>query len=378
MPANIRGIHEGRGGGPCAFQDRCVIDVMPMGSGVIEDGRWILVNEAWARLCGEDNATAMLSRPIMEWVAPEARSSLAAILLGHTSTAVIAFVTRAGVRRLIEVVATRMAASGGSTPVLISGRDVTEREEMAEQLRASDRLVSIGILASGVAHEVNNPLSVVMTNLELAAEDLKDLHSRGAGGPEVEALREELGDASHAAKRVRDIVANLRDLAPGRSESLEGVLIGPVIASVVRLARQDVERRAKLVLEVEEVGRAAALNARLGQVLLSLVDNAARSIPDGDRERHRVTIGACRSGGEVVISVADTGRGMSQELRERLFTPFFTTRSPAEGTGLSLALSLRQIESFGGRMTVASEPGKGSTFRVHLRPWVTASTTTGT
>lgn len=376
MPANIRGIQDGRGGGPCAFSERCVMDAMPVGSGVLQEGRWVLVNPAWARLLGEPSAEALLGRALSEWMPAAARPELQELLAtapleaeGKSRTRELVFDRGGGERVTVEVTATRMVSREGDASILLAGRDVTERKMLQERLVVSDRMASIGVLAAGVAHEINNPLVAVISNLEFAAEDL----SQFGGELPAEArqgIATELADAGRAAERVQKIVRDLREVSHAGTDEIAAVDPVAVMESALRIAEGDLQRRARLLCALDAVPPVAADATRLAQVFLNLVINALQAIPEGRPEENVVRVAThVAPSGEVVVTVEDSGCGMSEEVRGRLFTPFFTTKPPGQGTGLGLSLCQRYLEAFEGRISVDSEPGEGSTFRVHLRPF---------
>ena len=239
-----------------------------------------------------------------------------------------------------------------------------ERNKMREQLMISDRLASIGLLAAGVAHEINNPLAATMANLELALGDLDQL---GGGDPLVlEAIREELTDARAAAVRVRDIVSDLRMFARSNSDEVGPVDVHRVITSTLRMASHEVRHRAKVVLEFGVIPEVHASEARLGQVFLNLVVNAAQAIPEGRAPNNEIRIRTRCDGPWVRVEIEDTGPGIAPEVLRVLFTPFVTTKPNGEGTGLGLSICHRIVTELGGEITVETRPNAGTTFILRL------------
>jgi PAS domain S-box-containing protein len=245
------------------------------------------------------------------------------------------------------------------TPIGAVGvfRDISERRALEAQLYVADRLASVGMLAAGVAHEINNPLAVVSGNLQLLALDLAS--SQRAAGM--------VADATRATERIRQIVRDLKTLSRADSEKRVPVDVRAVLQAAVRVAWNDIRHRAVLVERYETVPLVEANEARLGQVFLNLVMNAAQAIAEGEEEGQEVRVATrTRADGCVVIEVADTGVGIAPELRDRLFTPFFTTKPVGEGSGLGLSICHRLVGELGGSIEVESEVGVGSTFRVVL------------
>jgi PAS domain S-box-containing protein len=247
--------------------------------------------------------------------------------------------------------------------VVMIARDVTEKKQTEMQLMFADRMASVGTLAAGVAHEINNPLAAVIANLDMAMEDVLDLSERSKLPPD---LIEELRDARTSADRVREIVRDLKMFSRTQEERYGAVNVEKVIDSTLRMAWNEVRHRAKLVKSYGNVPRVIANESRLGQVLLNLIVNAVQAIPEGNYEGNEIRLGTAVEGDHVVITVRDTGAGMPADVKARLFTPFFTTKPVGVGTGLGLAISHRIITSMNGTITFDSEVGKGTEFRITL------------
>lgn len=255
----------------------------------------------------------------------------------------------------------------GVVGAVILGQDVTELRRMSLELDAAQRLASVGALAAGVAHEINNPLSSVIANLALAAEEIAQV---SGGSFDARELLAELSDAQQAADRIRGIARDLKALArPKEEEELGPVDAQAIFEENLRMANNEIRHRARVVRDYQDVPCVIAVEGRLGQVILNLLLNAAQAIPDGNAEANTIRV-ATRLGadGAVCLEVADTGAGISEADRERLFTPFFTTKAPGTGTGLGLSICDQIVRSFGGRIDVESALGQGATFRVWLQP----------
>jgi PAS domain S-box-containing protein len=248
-------------------------------------------------------------------------------------------------------------------------RDVTDRLRMQERLAMAERLASIGTLASGVGHEINNPLTYIINNLalverELAAlekvDDLAAVRERLAG------LGRKVSDASYGAGRVREIVRDLRSMS-GTQELEDLVDLARVAERALRLTDHELHGRAALVRELGPVPPVVASEGRLIQVVVNLLLNAAQSIPPGDPDRNRIAVTtATRPDGSAMIEVSDSGHGIAPEALGRIFDPFYTTKEVGTGTGLGLAISHRIITALGGEIEVESARGRGSRFRVVL------------
>lgn len=242
-----------------------------------------------------------------------------------------------------------------------------ERRKMQEQLLISDCMVSVGTLAAGVAHEINNPLFSVMINLDLALKKVTERSKKLNAQLEFTEVVEELRDARESTERIRDIVRDLKVFSRSDGGKTGIVDVQRVMESTLRMAWNEIRHRARLVKNYETTAPIEASESRLGQVFLNLVVNAAQAIAEG-RAAHneiRITIGPDTKG-DVVVEIADTGHGMTPEVMARLFTPFFTTKPVGIGLGLGLSICHRIITDLGGTITVNSEVGKGTVFRVSL------------
>jgi len=248
-------------------------------------------------------------------------------------------------------------------PLRIRGlvMDITEQRLAREQLAVNDRLRSMGMLAAGVAHEINNPLAALLANLELLRETLT---AQGAGRP----VETELADAAEAARRIHEIVADMRLFSRTGSDAAGPVDVHAVLETALRLARHETRQRATVVTLWSAVPPVLGSESRLVQVFLNLLVNAAQSIPEeGHPDDYRITVAtSADEQGRVRVAVRDTGAGMPPDVVARLFTPFFTTKPAGVGTGLGLAICQRIVTGFGGEIEVSSTPGQGTEFRVLL------------
>jgi PAS domain S-box-containing protein len=239
-------------------------------------------------------------------------------------------------------------------------RDVTDRKQMEARLMMADRMVSVGTLAAGVAHEINNPLAYVMANLEYA---------RGrAAGADQEAF-EALAEAQTGAERVRDIVRDLKTFSRGDDLKQGPVDLQRVLEASANMAWNEVRHRARLFKDyAADLPKVLGNESRLGQVFLNLLINAAQAIPEGAAERNQIRLSTrALDDGRVLVSVQDSGAGISAEHVSRLFDPFFTTKPIGVGTGLGLFICQNIVSALGGEITVDSAPGRGTTMQVALR-----------
>jgi signal transduction histidine kinase len=236
-----------------------------------------------------------------------------------------------------------------------------ERRRIQEHLLLSDRLSSLGLLAASVAHEINNPLASLIMNLQLVMDSLEGCQLPGEGD---QALRE----AFECAGRVRDIIRDIKVFSRPEERQTGPTDLHRVLDSCLRMASNHLIHRARVTKEYGQVLAVLGSEARLGQVFLNLIVNAAQALPDGQKNQHEIRVATKREGTDFVrVEIHDTGPGIPVELQERIFEPFFTTKPTGVGTGLGLSICRRLITEMGGTVGLTSQPGKGTTFWVRLR-----------
>ena len=240
-------------------------------------------------------------------------------------------------------------------------RDVTERHELDAQLRATQRLASLGTLSASIAHEINNPLSYILVGAERLERALVD-------HPELADITDIPAEIRDGADRIRRVVKGLETFSGGGSDVRESVDLEHVIDDAIALCMNALRQRARLVREraVDTPEVLAAAN-ELVTVVVNLVLNAADAISLGDPAHHtiRVSTGATADG-SALIEVEDSGHGMTDEVQRRAFEPFFTTKSEPESTGLGLATCHGIVKAHGGEIEILSRLGEGTVVRVIL------------
>jgi CheY-like chemotaxis protein/signal transduction histidine kinase len=248
-------------------------------------------------------------------------------------------------------------------------RDVTAERRAQEQLMVADRMAAIGQLSAGVAHEINNPLAAVLANLELAVGDLAELETVREPLRQRDVahrVRDELTDALEAGERVRDIVHDLK-LFSRVAQDKQGVIdVRSVLESSLRMARNEIRRRARVVMALEPTAPVEGNASRLGQAFLNLLVNAAQAIPEGDAEKNEIRVSSRMVGDRVVVEITDTGQGITPRAMARLFTAFYSTKAPSVGAGLGLSICSQIVRGMKGEIGVESRPDEGTAFWVSL------------
>jgi signal transduction histidine kinase len=241
-----------------------------------------------------------------------------------------------------------------------------DRKQMQARLLVADRLASVGTLAAGVAHEINNPMAFILSNLRFLEDECRQIQGE-MPSDWIQEMQDALQETQEGAERVRQIVRDLQTFSRDEGEQLTWVDVGGVLEASLGMVRSELRHRgAHVVKHVEPVPPVWANEARLGQVFLHLLINATQALSSSKPDQNEVRVQLRAEPGRVVIEVADNGCGIPPELHDRIFDPFFTTRTSREGVGLGLSICHVIVTGLGGHIEVESEVGQGTTFRVTL------------
>jgi two-component system cell cycle sensor histidine kinase/response regulator CckA len=348
---------------------RALIETLPDAILIERNGTIVYSNPAAVRYLAVAHADEIHGRPAAELLAVDAlqRESLRLERIhegaGPLYLPEAKLLRRDGTSMAAEVLALPLVFDGAPAGVLVA-RDLTERRRIQAQLIHADRMASMGTMAAGVAHEINNPLAYVTTNLTYALGALETL-GRDADDDE---LRQALSEALEGAERVRHIVLSLKAYSRAEDETVVAVDVERALDAAISIARAEVKPRAELLRHRGDVAPVAGQESRLVQVFVNLLTNAAQAIPPGEPARNLIEVSTSRlADGRVVVTVADTGGGISPDHLPHLFDPFFTTKPVGEGTGLGLSICQGIIHGLGGEIRVHSRVGEGSRFEVVLR-----------
>jgi C4-dicarboxylate-specific signal transduction histidine kinase len=302
----------------------------------------------------------ILSVAVLSWLGDAAVSVIADSLAVDTSIGILAVFGTFSFRRVrLAELATQQART-----------EALEQLALSERRRAqAERLASLGQLAAGVAHEINNPLYSVSANVEvLAGED--GLSCPGLGADETRSV---VADLQTGIGRIAQIVKDLKDFSSGGAEKLQPCHVDEVIGDALRLASFKLGKAIEVRRSFETDLPAVTVNRRkLSQVLLNLLVNSAEAMDDAHTEKPWVLVATERVGDSVRIAVQDNGPGIPAEVMSRLFEPFVTSKPIGKGTGLGLALSREYVASFGGRLEL-QPTGAGARFSILLPATAAAS-----
>jgi PAS domain S-box-containing protein len=279
------------------------------------------------------------------------------VALAENRRVVSEFTTRNGRPLRLEVWPAPPNDAGIAT--IHVAQDLSEERALRSRLATTDRLATLGRIAAGVAHEVNNPAAFVTLALPMVRERLTQGRL-----PEAMTL---LDEATAAMGQINEVMHELGGVVRDSPRTL--VELASVVSGAIRIASIEAEARARIVRSFEDGVVAEVRGPRIAQVVINLVLNAAQAIPPGHPDRHRIEVGIRSSRKGAIIEVSDTGAGIPDDVGDRLFQPFFTTRAVAGGTGLGLWLSRAIVEEEGGSLSWRNRPaegGGGAVFTVEL------------
>jgi PAS domain S-box-containing protein len=267
------------------------------------------------------------------------------------------------------IVAPIRSATGTVTGALGLVEDTSERRALEEGLRRSQKLESVGQLAAGIAHEINNPMAFVRTNLAVLREewnalgkDLADVDAPPALGERFGECESLIDESLEGIERTIAIARDMREFAHTGSDGRAEVHVNLVLEACVRVAAPHRQGATRLEESYGEVPPVWASAGQLSQVFVNLLVNALQSAG----QVGTVKVETLLEGDHAVVRVSDDGSGIAPEHRDRLFDPFFTTKPAGEGTGLGLYVSHEIVRGHGGEIVVTSTPGDGATFEVRL------------
>ncbi len=256
-----------------------------------------------------------------------------------------------------------LITSGEVVGIIGVARDNTDRMAMQSKLLARERQASVGMMAAGLAHEINNPLAFMMSNIETLLESLEP----GATPIPSAEFGDMLRESREGAMRIRDIASHLRELSQhGGPESHRDTDLIPLIESTAWLVHPEARYSGQLNLELGELPRVQCSPNQIAQMLIQLILNAIQALPPADSAERSITLRA-RSIGEIVeIEIEDKGAGISRKELPKVVEPFFTTRRPEDGAGLGLVMCQEVVQNHGGQLHIQTEAGVGTRVVIRL------------
>ncbi len=339
---------------------REIIEKNPDAVVLLRDGIIVYASAPLAEYLGLDSSAAVVGQSFVSLVV-DGGEDLDALLRGEPRgpTCIVKLERQDGERLSVDVAEPKEITFDGAPAVMLVARDVTaSQEQLNARLLVTDRLSAAGTLAAGVAHEINNPLTYVALNVR-ELQDILGPHS----DPDVAEL---LGEVADGVTRMTAIVKDLGGIARVKY-GLEAPS-DPVqsLQTAIKMTHNQLRHRSRVDCDLQPLGDVTCNEGKLVQVFVNLLINAAHALDEDASADKVVRVSTRQVAGEAVITVADTGCGMSEDTVKRMFDPFFTTKEPGKGTGLGMYFCHSVIDSVGGRINVNSKQGVGTTVEVFL------------
>ena len=349
---------------------RALSEQNPEGIVVVRDGFIVYVNASFARFLGRERSQIMeemfldllhenYRQPMTSWLLIEESAN-------RRSTAEYGFVRSDGTKVTLQLTPMWLTSFQGRPARAFIARDISETKQTQADLLLADRMMTVGALAAGVAHEINNPMSYVIGNLHYALSVLGQPDF--PQGVDLRELRSSLDECLDGAERVSRIVKNFHTFSRADHNSMTALSLTSIVESALSATFIQIRRKAELVRDLGPTPAVVGNEARLGQVVLNLILNAVQALPDNQSTSHVIAISTYEDGGQAVFRISDSGPGIAPQVLNHVFDPFFTTKPIGVGTGLGLSIAHSIVRQLGGNIDVQSDLGKGTTFTVRLPP----------
>lgn len=330
------------------------------------------VNRAFERVTGFDRAE-VIGRSFSSLISDDAHDAefidgvVRTVLAGESWMGRVVSRTKEDEPITLEVIISPIRDEAGEVTGFVTvKRDMAEREALQRQLMESERLSTVGQLVAGIAHEINNPLSLILADADFLREQVDKLGG-AVPGPVRNDLRSSISEIQQGVDHIRGVVRDLGAFARSEDEVAEPVDVREVLDATLSLLGNEIRHRARLVRRYAEVPPTLAKRSRLGQVFLNLILNAVQAIPVGAAHNHQIRlVTRVTRARQILIEVSDTGAGIPADIQSHLFDPYFTTRELGQDVGMRISVSHSIVTSLGGDMAVHSIPGHGTTFVISL------------
>lgn len=352
---------------------RTLIEESPDAVGVHHGGRFVYVNRRFASLLGYDTPEGLVGKMVMGFVHPDDRGAVEERIRSlDDGGSLVPFaeerlLMKSGTPILVELGGMRIDFHGEPAVVAIV-RDMTDRRKREAEAANAGRMAAVGLLAAGVAHEINNPLTFVMLHLENMGRTIGKLREggRAPGIEQLEGFAKAVDEARFGLERVGSIVRDLRTFARSEEDGQPDLVsVTRVLDIAINLTAHELKYRAKLRRGGDEsqayvIGR----EGKLCQVFVNLLVNAVQALPSG-RDENEVVVETVVEDDVVRILIADNGPGIPRDLVDSIFEPFVSTKGSA-GSGLGLSICREIVTAHGGRIEVLNVQGEGASFLIEL------------
>ena len=359
---------------------RGIIREMPDGILVVDSGKISFANLSIVRTLGLSAVEELVGRSPFDFIQPEYRTlvseRIARLIKEGGSNPNIRFKLQRQDGNPVDVESRSILVQFDGKPVVLAiMKDITLRNQMEHQATLNDKLATVGTLAAGVAHEVNNPLSYVLANLVFINEQIEDvkrhLQMNGTFDETCQKtfaeMKGELADITKGGEKIRDIVKGLKAFVRTNEDEVESIDLNQTVEAAINMSFHVVKQKARIEKDFAvDLPRLKANSGKLQQVFINLLINASQAMAGNNRDKNKISIRTGRYDGMVFVEFKDTGVGIPENILPRIFDPFFTTKPIGVGTGLGLSVCNEILRHYGGTLEVQSTLGQGSTFTVNL------------
>lgn len=349
-----------------------IVENLPDAVVVYRGDKVLFVNPAARRMLGDHDGAVLVGNSPIAMIDPldhaTVKARVAQLEAGESvEPQDIRFRVADGSTVVLEVVSLPVTLHG-ERAVLAVARDLGSRREAQHQRMEAYRADTVATLAAGAAHEINNPLTYVITNLDYAISELRGEVDAGTDPARRAAVLEALSEAQEGADRIRLLIRDLRSYS-SHEDTRTSVDVRRVLDRSANLVAGEFADRAQIIRDLRPVPAVLASEGAIGQVCMNLLINASQAITPGNPANNVVRVRSWTDErGYACVEVSDTGHGMNADVRARIFDPFFTTKRGGGGNGLGLAICDRIVRRLGGEITVESAPRMGAIFTISLPP----------
>ncbi len=348
---------------------------------LITNGSQILfANYSFAQMLGYSFPSELVEVLTSDLIHPDyqaaSRERVEKVMKGGSATEHAKFKLLGKNGKMVDVESSCVSVLFNGEKVLMAVmRDITVQSQMERQATLNDKLATVGTLAAGVAHEVNNPLAYVLGNLSFLKEQLDEMKARawqkGSLDTENQKLLTEMGDevsdCIHGGERIRDIVKDLKAFVRTNEDEVVKIDLNQMVESALNMTYHVFKQKARLEKDLAaDLPFLMVHPGKIQQVFINLIINAAQSIEGNNPERNKIRIRTGRANHSLFVEFADTGNGIPDDILPRIFDPFFTTKDVGQGMGLGLSICYRIMQEQGGNISVKSEPGQFTEFLLEL------------
>ncbi len=336
----------------------------PDGVLINRDGTLLYINEIMGNFLNYPDVNVLVGKNVLDLIMPEHREKIRTRIAAsvedprvvHSPTEVSFCKSDSG--ESFDGECTSMSFYyDGHPAIMVVTRDLSDRKRYQSHMLATDRLVSLGRLAAGVGHEINNPLFYVMLKLDSIRENLKERVD--------EATMKKFEEISYGLNRIQSIVKDLKTLSQGSNDdNVIAVDVGANLRSAILMSTNEIQYRAQLTTEIEELPKILANEAHLGQIFLNLLVNSAQAIEPGNVSKNKIHVKAFVKDQRVVVQISDSGPGIPEHVKKNIFQAFYTTKPVGQGTGLGLSICQSLVNRYKGQISFDSAVGQGTRFTV--------------